>query len=265
MKATILRTNLRTAPRTNATGLIWGLGVALVLAGATMAHAAAPVTLGIEVTISGPACPYETARLEAVIKRGASIAGFSRRFKAPFGHQEGVGLVTIPDLRALMSGLAAQGLFRLVDDRHEGYRLRYRITAVGVDGVRTDVVVDDPWQSGQPALLRVVEHLRSFVGGVTAAPTFVDPMLLKSESGTLRIRSKPPARVWLDEVPLAGQTPIGGLRVREGKHKARLSTLDGVLSEEYEVSVEIGKLTSLEVTLSPPPVDGENREPDDPR
>ena len=192
------------------------------------------------------------------------MAAFSRRFKKPFGHQEGVGLVTPDELHQLMVNLKGLGAFQLKTEVHTNHHLRYRLEVVDTNGAHIDVTIDDPHTSSQPHAARIIEATRNFVEEVAPIPPFVDPMLLPAQSGTLRIVSRPPARVWIDGVPLAGHTPINATRARAGKHTARLTTLDGLVSEDYEVSVEVGRLTSLDVTLSPP-TGSPDREQDEPR
>jgi hypothetical protein len=207
---------------------------------------------GVVIALSGPAVPYERVDYAVQAKRGTVVAEVNKQFAHRFGRQDAVAALTREELDGLLDVLARMGVWRLKSRRTAQHRTRWRIAVVR--GRRTHVVVvDDPAERPDGRHYAVIEHVRRTVTDRTRALPFHDAMLLRSEAGALALRTRPPARVRLNGVLLPRPTPIQGLRVKAGKHRVEFLPLEpGALrarSTPYDIVVEAGRATSLNVTL----------------
>ncbi len=218
----------------------------LVLA-TTLLLAAPPPADGVRLVLSGPAVPHAEVVYAVLAERGTVTVGVVRRFAADFGQSTEVALLPRSELDALMARLAGMGLFSLRDADDPDARVRLRVEARRGDAT-VAVTVADPDRAADERARAVLEAVRAVVRANTPAYTFTDPMLLPSEAGRLRIRSRPRARVTLDGAPLGVRTPTNGLRVPAGAHTLELETDAGVV-RRYPVKVEAGKTTSIDVDL----------------
>ncbi|MCB9538388.1 MAG: PEGA domain-containing protein [Myxococcales bacterium] len=218
----------------------------LVLA-TTLLLAAPPAADGVRLTLSGPAVPHAEVVYEVLAERGTVTVGVARRFAADFGQSTEVALLPRPELDALMARLAGMGVFALTDADDPAARVRLRLEARRGDAT-VAVTVADPDRAADERAQAALTAVRAVVRANTPPSTFSDPMLLPTEAGRLRIRSRPPARVGLDGVRLEARTPINSLRVPVGAHTLELETDTGVV-RRYDVKVEAGKTTSVDVDL----------------
>ncbi len=202
---------------------------------------------GVRVVLTGPGTPYARVEFSVLEKRGSVVATVSKTFSGPFGRREKVGLLAGDEFHALLEALAGQGAFGLPSRPHEGGQAVYTVELT-TKGRHHRFEVADPELLDDPRYLEVIRRVRAVVGEHAGTIAFQDRMLLPGEGGVLRVSSTPPARVWLDDIALPGETPIAGLRVEAGPHKVRLQTATG-LTETYEVKVDVGKTTSLNVEL----------------
>lgn len=220
----------------------------------TLLLGAPPTADGVRVTLTGPAVPHAEVVYEVLAERGTVTVGVTRRFAADFGKSTEVALLPRADLDALMARLAGMGLFELTHSDAPRARVRVRIEARR--GAKTvDATVADPERTdvGHARLEAergqlFLDVVRAVVRAHTPPYTFSDPMLLPTEAGRLRVRSRPAARVSLDGVRLEARTPINSLRVPAGAHTLMLET-DAGLVRRYDVKVEAGKTTSIDVEL----------------
>lgn len=203
---------------------------------------------GVVIRLSGPAVPYETVDYALHERRGAVLAEVNKQFAAGFGRQDAVAVLPRDALDTLLKTVADRGAWDLKSVRKKAHQTRWTIELT--QGARRRVVViDDVAQRPDGRHLAVIEAVRSAVAAHTRDLPFHDALLLRSEAGILALRTRPAARVRLDGVLLPRPTPIKALRVRAGLHQIEFLPLDGGPATPYDVRVEAGRATSLNVKL----------------
>lgn len=203
---------------------------------------------GIRLILTGPQVPFETVEYAVEEKRGAVVAEYGKRFVARFGHLDKVAVLTRPDLDALLGQLDAAGIWALDSRTRKGATARW-VIRVAQGARRHAVTVDDPFERFDGAHAEVIALVRGRVEAELGQAIFQDPMLLRTEAGTLNLRTDRPARVRLDGVLLGAPTPIRGLRVEAGTRKVEFLPVGGGPPVVHEVRVEAGRATSLNLTL----------------
>lgn len=192
--------------------------------------------------------PYAQAEYVVAEKRGTIVAEANKRFAERFGRQEVVAVLTRGDLDTLLEALERDGIWALHTRRT--VRRQTRWTIVITQGARRhQVVVDDPELRLDGRHLRIIDRVRARVQAAVPSRRFQDAMLLPGEGGTLNLRTRPLARVRLDGVLLQEPTPIRGLRVQAGRHRLEFLPLAGGPMKPYDIAVEAGRATSLNLKL----------------
>ncbi len=198
---------------------------------------------GVVLTLTGPAVPYAEVVYAIQARHGTVTARVTKADPPPFARREAVGLVPLEELPALLDevelalgGLAAQ---RPADRAVVEVRLsRGDRRVVGWFAV-------DRSARGR-ALLALVRRRVSAVAGTLQ---FQDRLLLPGEAGRLSVTATPAARLEVDGVPMAAQTPVAALPLSVGPHEVRLTPLDGGEARVYPIKVERGRTTALVVDL----------------
>lgn len=203
---------------------------------------------GVRLTLEGVTVPYAQVEYVLAEKRGTVVAESNKRFAARFGRQEVVAVLTRADLDGLLDRLARDGIWTLRTRRAVHSQTRWTIEVTRGDR-RHAVVVDDPETRLDGRHLRIIERVRARVNAAVPQRRFQDPMLLPKEGGTLNLRTLPIARVRLDGVWLPTPTPIRGLRVQAGRHRLEFLPLAGGAPTPYDIAVEAGRATSLNLKL----------------
>lgn len=211
------------------------------------ALAAAPD--GVRAVLTGPSVPYHEVVYEIAEKQGTVVATVVKRFAADFGRRDAVALVPTDEWETLLDRLEAAGLFSL-PDATDGPppRAVWRVEARR-GGKAHRFVVHDPATRPDGRHLALIDGIREAVSARTEALPFIDALLLPAESGQLRVRSQPSARVAVDGLPVEGTTPLSGLPLLVGAHAIRLTPAAGGAAQTYDVRIERGKTTSLVVEL----------------
>ena len=218
----------------------WLLCTAL---GLSVAHAD-----GVRLTLQGASVPYAQVEYVLAEKRGTVVAESNKRFVGRFGRQEVVAVLTRADLDALLTKLDQDGIWSLRTRQTVRRQTRWTISITQGER-RHEVVVDDPEIRLDGHHLRVINRVRARVKAAVPTRRFHDPMLLPTEGGTLNLRTLPVAKFWLDGVLMPEPTPIRGLRVQAGRHRLEFRPLAGGPLTPYDITVEAGRATSLNLKL----------------
>lgn len=205
----------------------------------------------LSVEVSGPA--VAGARVEHVIERsqGTLVVRVGKFMPDGFGRREAVGLFTDEDLADLVRDLDALGAFALPSLPRHGRRPPRAIYRVRLDvgERRHHFEVADPGRLPDGRHAAVIARLRAAVEGKTGQLPLQDDLLLPEEAGLVHVLTDVPARVLVVGQGFEGKAPVRGLRLPVGVHVLEVVPIDGGAANRYEIRVDAGRTTSLDLQL----------------
>ncbi|MFN3197935.1 MAG: PEGA domain-containing protein [Bradymonadia bacterium] len=210
--------------------------------------ASRPPADGVRMTITGPAVPYSSVTYEVVSRHGTRMAVVRKAFPEPFGQQQGLALLAEDDFQQALGEIMRLAVTVKASTGAATPAVTYRIEGQH-DGETVTLQFSDPLSSPHPGPRRLIMLIRDMVESRAGTLAYRDELILPRESGRLRIKSIPPAKVIIDDHAVLGTTPLDPIRVPVGTHNLRLEALEGGAVGEYSVQVEPGRTTALEVEI----------------
>jgi hypothetical protein len=202
----------------------------------------------VRVVVEGPHVPYERVEYSVEVGHGTIVARTSVTAAAKFGEESRIGLVTPVEWLSLLKSLRRLGASKVSSHLKERRAVRY--TFNWSDGGTTHQwIFDEPTQVQGGDALRVINEVRGFVHARAGHIPYWDAGLLKSESGSLRIKSTPPGIVFIDGLSLNRLTPVVGLVLVRGPHQVQLVHPKTGEKWEYSIMIKAGRTTLLNVRL----------------
>jgi len=206
---------------------------------------------------TGAFSPWEEVRYELRWVGERPMIVHRRVYRRGYGEEERAALLTEADYVALMDGLARCQLPALAGaqagaitptDASRGWTWTLRWTTgphketQQTQVVRPELQTDRRWD-------QCLEALRQVVDAKTEPIAFEWVFVAEEELGYADLSTVPTARVYIDGLEYPEPTPLWHVPLAAGPHEVRFVVDDEGLDQRYELFIEVGVTTHLELEL----------------
>lgn len=204
----------------------------------------ARVTLSVLSDLS----PYDSVRYE-VKRRGTTvIASLSKQLADGFDELGDVALLPLDEMTTVVEGLRACGIEDLAPDAPDDPLLTYQLEIELGTYHRVVRFAGRATLPGTPQWCVARLIMDTYFAFGDPVP-FENRFWNEGNFGQLQVDSTPAARLIIDGRDTGLTTPVWGYRLEPGRHELRFVN-DGLgIDRTYDVTVEIGLTTRLEVEL----------------
>jgi len=160
-----------------------------------------------------------------------------------------VQVIPSADFAGLVETLRAAGALELQDAAADAsLAVTYRVD-VAFDGKTNSFAVKGPNLLEDTRYAAVVDAVIKLVEDVNGPAYYRDLAVPEDEIGVLNLFTFPPSEVELDGVPLGRSTPIYGLELKPGSHKATLRCKKLGATRRIRFTIHKGEPTVLNINI----------------
>jgi len=195
--------------------------------------------------------PWSSVRYTLWVREGSATISVTKDLAGEFGTTRRVGLLSEASLArtlGLLAGCEVEALPSVERVRGKVAKQAWDFT-VQRGGAEHRFVVGDPELQDDRRYRRCLRALEEAADEVVGELSFRDTFFEPGTFGYLQVLSTPTAQVWVDDVDMASQSPIYGIRLQTGVHTVRLFDRDSGLDRTYSVHVLDDVTTNLDVEL----------------
>ena len=193
--------------------------------------------------------PYESVRYELKVRGSTFIAVLTKELAGGFGELQGLALISEDVYRDTAESIEDC----LLDERSapagardDGADLRLIVSQDGAEWDYTGRLGSlQPSSAVWCAAFQLIETYRAAGDPVVFRNQFFEP----GEFGELMVDSTPSAHVYIDGVDSGYRTPARQIRLLVGVHEIRFVNRDSGIDRTYDVTIEAGLTTRLNVEL----------------
>ena len=205
----------------------------------------------VEIELSGEGVAYERVVYELRARGRSCVVRRTQHLGGTFGVQEAVGLWPREQLDGLLDALGEVGAMDLPSTRLDsrvGPVTTYDVT-IRRGGLEHRFAALNPEVHVNPRYRAVIALVRAAVETAVGPTGFSDGRVRAGEAGFLRLKTDRPARVRIDGVEFGLGPPFDGLKLVAGTHLLETLPTAGGRAQRFEITIDRGKTTSLQLTL----------------
>lgn len=200
---------------------------------------------------TGGLSPFEQVDDSVVLRGSTPTANHAKDLVNYDEHLNRMALLTLAEYRALLDALEELDILVLRDFEVQPERkdLPTYVIEYQRNGRRNTIRIHGLPYSTDPRHAAVVDLIRKTVraksGPINFRNVFFDP----GEVGYLNVESRPLAEILVDGVETHERTPLFGFEMQQGTHKLELRDKDKGIDRTFDVTIEPGMTTILNVDL----------------
>lgn len=223
--------------------------VGLILQIAPLAHASDDLPPRFALRLSQPFSPYEYVQFELKAHGAAYIAVLTKRLVGGFDEFQGLGLVTEDQYWEAVRSIDGCGLD--VVEQESRTETSSPSSQFAIEFGDEHIVYNAPAASPDhgSAIWCAGSVLVDTYHSVGETVVFRNAFFEAGEYGELMVDSVPAARIVIDGVDTHLTTPARAIRLTLGTHQVRFINQSMGIDRSYEVTIEEGHTTRLDVEL----------------
>ena len=200
---------------------------------------------------TGGLSPFELVEDTVVLRGSTPMANHAKDLVNYDEHMNRMALLTLEEYRALLDKLEELDILVLRDFEVRPERKDLPTYAIEYqrNGRRNKIHIHGLGYSEDPRHAAVVDLIRETVRAKCGPIHFRNVFFEPGEVGYLNVESRPLADVLIDGVETRERTPLFGFEMKRGTHKLELRDKEKGIDRTFDVTIEPGMTTILNVDL----------------